>query len=303
MAISNFYRSDGWVKNTQGAAISGAQIYVLTQPANVVAPITPPRTTPVPFVPNPQALIYSDQGLTPITQPVLTDGFGHYDFYVLPGLYTVAVYFGGKLQNYYIDQTIGNVGSTGGTSVLFETNGTPNFNQTLQNLIQGVGITIATDNEGNTTISATGSSTPLRLQTNGVDNGDQALQNLVQGPGVTLNDDGSGDITIGFDSATASTSINSQGGNYTAALSDANNIVAMTSGSANSFTVPNNSSVAFPVGTTITIFQEGAGTTTLNPDTGVTILTPASLTTRAQYSTISVIKLSTNTWWAAGDLT
>lgn len=259
MAAINFFRNDGWVKNTLGAAIPGAQIYVLNQPANVTPPTTPPRTTPVPFVPNPQATIYSDQGVTPIVQPILTDGFGHYDFYVLPGLYTVAVYFGGQLQQYYVDQSIGNVGSTGGTSVLFETNGTPNFVQTIQNLVQGAGIEIVTDNLGNTTITAMGSS--------------------------------------------GGTSINTQTSSYVAQLSDENNIVAMNVAGANTFTVPANASVAFPVGTTITVFQQGSGTVTLVGAGGVTILTPASLTTRAQYSTVSVINLSTDVWWAAGDLT
>lgn len=301
MSVTNFYRSDGWVKNVQGAAIPGAQIYVLTQPANVVAPVTPPRTTPVPFVPNPQALIYSDQGTTPITQPILTDGFGHYDFYVLPGIYTVAVFFGGKLQQFYIDQSIGNVGSSGGTSVLFETNGTPNFNQTLQNLVQGVGVTLFTDNSGNTTISISGSSTPLLLKTNGTNNGTQNVLNLAQGAGVSLSDDGLGTVTINS-TGSGGTSINEQTGNYTAQLGDANNIVALNSASSTVFTVPANSSVAFPIGTTITLFQEGAGTLSIAAAGGVTILTPASLSARTQYSTLSVIKRSTDTWWAAGDL-
>ena len=301
MSVSNYYRSDGWVKNTLGASIPGAQVYVLNQPANVQAPITPPRTTPVPFVPNPQALIYSDQGLTPIAQPILTDGFGHYDFYVLPGVYTVAIYFGGKLQNFYIDQSIGNVGSTGGGSVVFETNGTPNFNQNLLNLTQGVGILLSTDNFGNTTISFTGSATPLTLKTNSVQNPVQTLLNMLQGTGMSISDDGLGNITFSSNFSGVTT-INAQGSSYTAVIGDANNIVAMNSGSANTFTVPKNSSVAFPVGTTLTVFQEGAGTTTLTPDTGVTILTPASLLTRTRYSTVSVIKLSTDTWWAAGDL-
>lgn len=302
MAITNFFRSDGWVKNTLGAAISGAQVYVLNQPANVQPPITPPRTTPVPFVPNPQAQVYSDQGLTPLTQPIITDGFGHYDFYVLPGVYTVAIYLGGKLQNFYIDQSIGNIGSTGGGSLLLETNGSPNFNQNLQNLVQGNGILISTDNQGNTTISFTGSSTPLTLKTNGVQNALQTLLNLVQGSGISLSSDGSGNVTISFNGSTAGTTINNQGGSYTAALGDANNIVAMNSVSSNSFVVPPNASVAFPIGTTITVFQQGAGTTTLTPGSGVTILTASSLLARAQYSTISVIKLGTDTWWAAGDL-
>lgn len=161
MAGINYYRSDGWVKNVQGQAIPGAQVYVLTQPANVVAPITPPRTTPVPFVPNPQALIYTDQGNTPLSQPVITDGFGHYDFYVLPGLYTVAVYLGGILQNFYVDQSIGNVGSAGGAGLSLETNGTPNFNQALQNLEQGANITIVTDNFGNTVITGASPNPPF----------------------------------------------------------------------------------------------------------------------------------------------
>jgi hypothetical protein len=151
---SNYYRSDGWVKTTQGPAVPGAQIYVCLQPANVTPPITPPRTLPVPWAgPNPQALIYSDEGLTPITQPIITDGFGHYDFYILPGLYTVVVMYNNVVQQVYVDQSVGNVGSSLGSSVLFSTNGTPNFNQLVQNLVQGTGVIISTDNLGNTTIS------------------------------------------------------------------------------------------------------------------------------------------------------
>ena len=173
----NYFRSDGWVKLVSGAAVPGAQIYVLTQPANVVPPITPPRTTPVPFVPNPQAVIYSDEGLTQIAQPILTDGFGHYDFYTLPGLYTVAVYFNNTLQNYYVDQSIGSVGSSGGTSVLFSTNGSPNFNQSLFNLVQGAGIILNTDNFGNTTITNTGIAPAARTA---------AIYYVIDGGGVVV---------------------------------------------------------------------------------------------------------------------
>ena len=204
MGISNFYRSDGWVKTTLGPAVSGAQVYILSQPANVTPPITPPRTTPVPFVPNPQVLVYSDAGLTQVTQPVITDGFGHYDFYVLPGLYTVAIYYGGKLQQYYIDQSIGNMGSGGGGPLILETNGSPNFNQNLQNLVQGAGIIIATDNYGNTTVTNQNpnpSGPALLLETNGTHNGDQTLLDLVADPGVVIYDDGIGNVHIGSTSA------------------------------------------------------------------------------------------------------
>jgi hypothetical protein len=151
--MNNYYRSDGWVKTTQGPAVPGAQVYILSQPANVTPTITPPRSTPVPFTPNPQVQVYSDAGFTPIIQPIITDGFGHYDFYALPGLYTVAVYYGGKLQQFYTDQSIGSVGSSGGTSISLLTNGSLNFNQNILNLVQGAGIIVVTDNLGNAVIT------------------------------------------------------------------------------------------------------------------------------------------------------
>src|ERR1700722_4536297 len=110
MAIGNFYRSDGWGKNTQGPAVSGAQVCVCTKPANVFPPTTPPRTTPVPWTgPNPLATIWSDDGTTPIIQPIITDGFGHYDFYALPGLYSLVIVYNGTVQQFYVDQSVGNV--------------------------------------------------------------------------------------------------------------------------------------------------------------------------------------------------
>lgn len=94
--MTNF-RSDGWVKSALGQAIAGAQIYVCSQPADVA------------FVPPlPQIPLFADAaGSTPLAQPVITDGFGHYDFYVPYGTYTVAVVNGGNIQQVYTDQTIG----------------------------------------------------------------------------------------------------------------------------------------------------------------------------------------------------
>jgi hypothetical protein len=156
MSINSFYRVDGWVKTVLGPAISGAQIFVLGQPANTVPPVTPPRSTPIPFVPSPQLTLFSDNGITPLAQPVITDSFGHYFFYVAPTLYTLLVSYGGKAQQVYVDQSTGSVGSSGFPSLALYTNGTPNFNQGLLNIIQGSGITVVNDNLGNSTISVTG---------------------------------------------------------------------------------------------------------------------------------------------------
>jgi len=179
---------DGWVKTAQGPAIAGAQIYVCTQPANI--PTIPPAA------PSPLALIYSDpNGLVPIAQPIITDGFGHYDFYALPGLYTVVVSYNGVVQNYYTDQSLGAVGTGGGgTSLVLEVNGTPTSNQLLLNLASGSGVTLADLGGGTVQISA--SSSGITLQTNGTNNTDQALLNLIAGTGVSLVAGGTGGVTI-----------------------------------------------------------------------------------------------------------
>lgn len=133
MPIPTYFRNDGFVKSTLGPAVPGAQIYVATQPANVAS-----------LPPSPLANIYSDSdGLIPITQPILTDGFGHYDFYVLPGTYTIVVGLSGQIQQIYPDQTIGLAGS--GSTLLLETNGVANGDQGLLNFHSADSSVLITD--------------------------------------------------------------------------------------------------------------------------------------------------------------
>ena len=61
------------------------------------------------------------------------------------------------------------------------------------------------------------------------------------------------------------------GTTYTLVLTDANTCVTMNNASSNTLTIPTNASVAFPVGTSITIEQLGAGITTISPAAGVTL--------------------------------
>jgi hypothetical protein len=96
--------------------------------------------------------------------------------------------------------------------------------------------------------------------------------------------------------------INNQTANYIAALSDNNNLVNMTMAVSGTVTVPPNSSVAFPIGAVLTVVQAGIGQITFVQGAGVTINTPASLATRTQFSTISVIQTATDVWLASGDL-
>lgn len=100
-----FHRVDGWVKSNLGPAISGAQIFLLNNSFPNVSPTLSKGTQLTP--PNPQIPIYADPlGNQPIPQPLLSDTFGNYFFYVPAGVYTLAVYLNGVLQQVYPDQNI-----------------------------------------------------------------------------------------------------------------------------------------------------------------------------------------------------
>jgi hypothetical protein len=93
------------------------------------------------------------------------------------------------------------------------------------------------------------------------------------------------------------------GTTYTPVLTDAGKVVTLTNGSAITLTVPTNASVAFPIGTQITIAQMGAGQVTVAGAAGVTVYSADSfLKLRAQYSSGTLIKTATNTWLLIGDI-
>lgn len=100
----------------------------------------------------------------------------------------------------------------------------------------------------------------------------------------------------------ADVSTNAQTASYTLVLGDKNKIVEMGVASANTLTVPPNSSVAFPVGSQINVLQTGAGQCTITPGAGVTINGTPGLKTRAQWSYATLIKRATDTWVLVGDI-
>jgi hypothetical protein len=68
-------------------------------------------------------------------------------------------------------------------------------------------------------------------------------------------------------------------------------------------TVPPNSSVAFPIGTIIEVWRQGAASVTLAAGAGVTIRSPDSLLAlRVLYSSATLRKRATDEWVLAGDL-
>lgn len=116
----------------------------------------------------------------------------------------------------------------------------------------------------------------------------------------------SGDVTLSFDYSVGNQSVESADTTtaYTLVIGDAGKLVTMSNASANTLTVPPNSSVAFPTGTRIDVLQKGAGQTTIAAGSGVTINSKgAALNLSAQYAGATLIKYGSDTWFAVGDLT
>lgn len=96
---------------------------------------------------------------------------------------------------------------------------------------------------------------------------------------------------------------------YTFVLTDANNeLITASNASAQTYSIPTNASVPFPIGAQINIIQIGAGQVTIQAVTSgtTTVLstaaTPAAPKLRAQYSSATLVKAGTDTWYVIGDI-
>jgi hypothetical protein len=106
-------------------------------------------------------------------------------------------------------------------------------------------------------------------------------------------------INLAFDAETAS---------FTAVLANNGQVVTMDNSSANTFSIPTNASVAFPIGTQINVLQIGTGQTTIQAVTsGTTSIlstgaTAAAPKLRARYSAATCLKAGTDLWYVFGDV-
>jgi hypothetical protein len=100
------------------------------------------------------------------------------------------------------------------------------------------------------------------------------------------------------------TPIISKTASYTlSAESERDSLIEVSSGSGTTITIPLNSAVAYPVGTTLDILQTNTGQVTIAGDAGVTVNATPGLKLRTQWSSATLFKRDTNTWVAFGDLT
>ena len=96
---------------------------------------------------------------------------------------------------------------------------------------------------------------------------------------------------------------NSQTSSYTLALSDAGKHISITTGGV---VIPANGSVAFPVGTTIVVFNNSGSTQSITITTDTLRLAGGTSTgtrTLAIYGLATLVKVSSTVWLATGNVT
>lgn len=109
-----------------------------------------------------------------------------------------------------------------------------------------------------------------------------------------------------FNGLTSFTVGTDQTADYTAVSNDQYQaLIPMNKATAIAFKIPTNASVAFPVGTVLTVLNKGAGTCTISAVTaGTTTVLSAGATaaspTLGQYKTAACIKTATDTWYVVG---
>ena len=107
---------------------------------------------------------------------------------------------------------------------------------------------------------------------------------------------------------TAFTVGSDQTADYTAVLADQYQaLIPMNKATAVAFKIPTNASVAYPVGTVLTVLNKGVGAVTISAVTSgtTTVLsagTVAASPTLAQYKTAACIKTATDTWYVVGGI-
>lgn len=90
--------------------------------------------------------------------------------------------------------------------------------------------------------------------------------------------------------------------NYTLVLGDDGIIIETNSTSAIIISVPLEATVAFPIGTKITIIRANTGAASVAGVSGVTVNATPGLNLRAQWSAATLLKRAANTWILMGDL-
>lgn len=104
-------------------------------------------------------------------------------------------------------------------------------------------------------------------------------------------------------------SLNQQSGtSYTFVITDKSNLVVASNSSPQVYSIPTNALSSFSIGSQLNLVQYGTGQVTLNAlDSGTTTIVSSAVIsnqpkTRVQYSSMTCIKMDTDTWLVIGDI-
>ena len=101
----------------------------------------------------------------------------------------------------------------------------------------------------------------------------------------------------------SATTIQQKTASYTlSAVTERDNMIELSSSSALTVTIPADSTVNYPVGTSIDILQTSTGQVTVAGAGGVTVNATPGLKLRTQWSSATLTKRAANTWVVTGDL-
>jgi hypothetical protein len=304
------------VIDREGNAVSGAQVYVRKQSDSSLV------------------TLYSDNGVTPASNPVTSDNDGEFSFYTADNDLKLEVYIGGveqqeiqAFQHYDLsvisaaawtildDASVGAIRTTLGVG----TGDSPQF--TAINLGHASDTTIARTGagdiaiEGNAVYRAGGTDVPVADGGTGASTAADARTNLaVPGTGVTNTFTAlqtlSGGASITPAAAPATTAVgylgspvNTQDANYTTVMGDSGKTLYHTSGSTHTWTIDSNANVAYPIGTILTFINENGGGNVTIAITADTLRWGGSTGSRtlAANGVASAIKVTSTVWRMTGD--
>jgi hypothetical protein len=123
--------------------------------------------------------------------------------------------------------------------------------------------------------------------------------------GISISAAGVPTLSDGTQVGYLSIPFNSQSAAYTAVLGDSGKVIfhPSTDANARTFTIPANSSVAYPIGTAITFINMTSQVVTIAITTDTMYLSSAGTTgsrSLAQYGSATAIKMTSTTWLISG---
>ena len=94
------------------------------------------------------------------------------------------------------------------------------------------------------------------------------------------------------------------GTSYTPVIADQYQVlITRSNAGASTLEIPTNASVAFPVGTVITVLNKGAGAVTISGAGGVTVASAGATSASPvlnQYKSAALIQVAANSWYVVG---